>query len=77
MDPMMQDLMGQQAYPAKPEAPEVEDSVEIPTATFMQLLQMIMASQRQMPPQGMPPGPPQGQRPPVDPRIAQALMQGG
>jgi hypothetical protein len=75
------ELLGQQEVPEMEQAEGVAP-IQMDQATFMQILQMMMqAQQTQMqppgPPQGMPQGgppmPPQG----PDPRIAQALMQGG
>jgi hypothetical protein len=79
-------LMGQQEVPEKEEA-AAPPVIQMDQATFAQILQgMVQAQMAQMqppgPPPGMPPqggppmpqgGPPQG----VDPRVAQALMQGG
>ncbi len=73
MDDMIEGMMGQEEIPEMggiaPPAP-----IQMDQATFMQILQMMMQAQ-QMQQQPMPPGPPQGM--PPDPRIAQALMQGG
>lgn len=75
MDDMIEGMMGQGEVPETqgiaPPAP-----IQMDQATFMQILQMMMqAQQMQQPP--MPPGPPQGAPQGPDPRIAQALMQGG
>ena len=81
------DLMGQQAVPEGQPPAQQPAPIMMDQATFAQILQtMVQAQMAQMqppgPPPGMPPqggppmpqgGPPQG----VDPRVAQALMQGG
>ena len=74
-------MMGQEDTPDV-QAMAAPAPIQMDQATFMQILQMMMQAQQQaqQPPQGMPPGPPQGAPPegmPPDPRIAQALMQGG
>ena len=78
------ELMGQQEVPEKEEesGPPV---IQMDQATFAQILQSMMQAQMaQMQPHGPPPGTtpqgmPQGGMPPQgpDPRVAQALMQGG
>lgn len=78
------ELMGQKEVPEAQEHPQQPAPIQMDQATFGQIVQAVVQAQMQqmqsppappggMPPPGQPPGaPPQ----PVDPRIAQALMQG-
>ncbi len=82
MDDMIEGMIGQGEVP-ETQGVAAPAPIQMDQATFMQILQMMMQAQQMqqppMPPQGMPPGPPPGapQGMPPDPRIAQALMQGG